>query len=108
MLLAAGANLNDTDVEGLTALHLACASANETASQVVALLIGKKAQVNTADTEGVTPLMRAADNADAALIKLLLSSGADKNAVDRQGRSAAMWCKQRDDEAGRLAAPLLE
>jgi ankyrin repeat protein len=52
--------------------------------------------------------MRAADNADATLIKLLLDSGARKDAKDRAGRTAAMWAKQRDDEAGRVAAKLLE
>jgi ankyrin repeat protein len=52
--------------------------------------------------------MRAADNADAALIALLLEHGANKQAKDRNGRTPQMWAAQRQDDSGLAAAKLLE
>jgi ankyrin repeat protein len=68
MLVAAGANVLDGDLDGATALHFACASGVPSIADVAKILIEHKADVNSSESEGVTPLMRAADNADAALI----------------------------------------
>src|SRR5437588_12297541 len=46
------------------------------------LLIQAGANVKLADRYGVTPIYLAASNGNAAMIKLLLDSGADANSID--------------------------
>ena len=54
------------------------------------LLIRAGADVKFADRYGVTPLFLACTNGNAAMIKLLLDSGADANSVDPTSETALM------------------
>jgi ankyrin repeat protein len=106
LLLQAGAEVNAQDADGLTALAFACTA--DGAIDSVKALIGSKADLSMTDNQGVTPLMRAADMGDAEKVAALLAAGARKDLKDRDGRLAIDWARQRDDDAGRGAAQLLD
>lgn len=81
LLLAAGANANDTAGDGKSALVMAAFSAN---TDVATLLIDAGADVNAAGA-GYTALHAAALRGDVAVVKALLARGADPNAVLTRG-----------------------
>lgn len=68
------------DAKGNTPLHVA-ASLKET--EIIGLLIGRGAEVNTGNRRGATPLHRAASAGNADVLRLLLEEGADVNAKTR-------------------------
>ena len=76
-LLAAGADANERQVDGATALHWA-AQWNDTES--ARLLIEAGADVNASNRTYATPLELAAINGSADMLSLLLDAGADPNA----------------------------
>ena len=86
-LLAGGANIRETDKDGMTALHWAAVTHHADVAQT---LIAGGADVNAVDRFGYTPLLYAAtvDFGDADTVKALLAAGADPNAKDKQGRTA--------------------
>lgn len=65
-------------------------------SNAARALISAGADVNAADVNGVTPLMRASRNGNADVVRELLASGACRDARDSSGRSA------RDYALGKL------
>ena len=87
-LVGAGADVNQTDGSGWTALHRMAKGGNlDTAAEI--LKYG--ANVNATDKSGMTPLMSALqrlDNID--MLKFLVQSGADLNHVDSDGRTVLM------------------
>lgn len=84
-LVDKGANVNEADGSGCTALHWAASSRNVEAVQ---LLLDKGAHVNvTIDADGRTPLHRAALYGDVQSVQALLDKGADVNAKDANGRT---------------------
>ena len=97
-LLRAGAasTLEECDCNGCTPLALAALRGNV---QVAAALLEGGANVNAADSEGVTPLMLifVADADDVvatpAMVRLLLGAGAQVSAVDAEGRDALWFCR---------------
>jgi len=105
-LLEAGAAIDAPDLDGMTALNTA--AGDEGGLGVLQAILAAKSNPNLADSEGVTPLMRSADLGDRDKVMLLLDAGADAKAADKSGRTAAEWAKNRDDDAGRAVAALLE
>lgn len=87
-VLDSGAKVNSPDDDGITALGWA-AIGNQTA--VAKVLIEQGADVNHVDAKGMTPLLYAAsiDFGDAAMIQLLLKSGADPGARTKEGLTAS-------------------
>lgn len=85
-LISAGAGVKEKDGDGLTPLHVA-AMGNRL--EPAKLLIAAGAAVNDADTFGFTPLLYAAtlDYGDDRMTKLLLSSGARRDAVAKTGET---------------------
>lgn len=86
-LLAGGANIRETDRDGMTALDWAAVTHR---ADVVRELAAAGADVNAADRFGYTPLLYAAtvDFGDAETVKALLDAGADPNAKDKTGKTA--------------------
>jgi cytohesin len=79
--LAAGADVNAKDEEGLTPLHLAAGRGHK---KIVELLIAKDADVNAKlAVEGETPLHLAAWDGHKEIAELLIAKGADVNVRDK-------------------------
>ena len=78
--LAAGANPNAVDDDGLTALIVA---ANSGHAEVVKILLSAGANLNAVSDKGSTALIWATFNGHAEVAKILLSAGANPNAVNR-------------------------
>ncbi|XP_063800446.1 protein phosphatase 1 regulatory subunit 12B-like isoform X3 [Pseudophryne corroboree] len=81
-LLAAGAPINGTNVDGLTALHQACIDEN---MEMVQFLVENGATVNQQDNEGWTPLHAAASCGFVSIAQYLISKGASVSIVNSEG-----------------------
>ena len=82
-LISKGADVNEKDRAGRTALHYACEKGH---TEVVKLLISQGARINvTTAMRASTPLHFAVMRGDRQTIELLLSKGANINAKNRDG-----------------------
>uniref|UniRef100_A0A8C5Q681 Protein phosphatase 1 regulatory subunit 12B n=1 Tax=Leptobrachium leishanense TaxID=445787 RepID=A0A8C5Q681_9ANUR len=81
-LLSAGAPINGTNVDGLTALHQACIDEN---MEMVQFLVENGATVNQPDNEGWTPLHAAASCGFVSIAQYLISKGASVSVVNSEG-----------------------
>ncbi|XP_073430024.1 protein phosphatase 1 regulatory subunit 12A-like isoform X2 [Dendrobates tinctorius] len=81
-LLAAGAPINGTNVDGLTALHQACIDEN---IEMVQFLVENGASVNQQDNEGWTPLHAAASCGFVSIAQYLISNGGNVAIVNSEG-----------------------
>ncbi len=80
-----GANLDDTDESGQTALHF---SADKGCIECIRLLLRAGANVNASDQDGISVLQTAVvAGIDVEGIRVLLESGADPDAEDDDGDS---------------------
>jgi hypothetical protein len=75
-LLAAGADVNCRDREGMTPLMHAAVHGG---TDLTRLLLDRGAVVNTTDSFGVTPLMQAAWAGHVRIVEMFLAAGADPN-----------------------------
>jgi ankyrin repeat protein len=105
-LLNSGATPDLKDNTGQTALTAACAG--DATPEAITALLDAKADPNLADSDGVTPLMKAADRGDLEKVKLLLSRGASRTAKDNRGWTAESWADARDDEIGKAVVAELK
>ncbi|MBU6339023.1 MAG: ankyrin repeat domain-containing protein [Rickettsiales bacterium] len=87
------ATINQKNLGGATALHLACRNRNP---DVVKILLENGADVNAVDAEGWTPLMRASLASDSNIVALLLDSGADVNTLNNFKDSAIVHAAVSD------------
>ena len=86
-LLNSGADVNATQVDGMTALHWASYHDDlDTAT----LLVRSGADVSAKNRYGVTPISLAATNRNGSLVQVLLESGADANTVVSGGETVLM------------------
>lgn len=104
-LIDAGAIVAQADNEGNTAL--AAAAGSDSPAVVVKMLLDSNAEVDTANKDGVTPLMQAAKLGDMDKCVLLLDAGAKASLKDSNSWTAHDWAKQRADETGDKCATLL-
>ncbi|XP_041445873.1 protein phosphatase 1 regulatory subunit 12A isoform X2 [Xenopus laevis] len=81
-LLTAGAPINGTNVDGLTALHQACIDEN---LEMVQFLVENGSNVNQPDNEGWTPLHAAASCGFVSIAQYLIANGASVAAVNSEG-----------------------
>lgn len=82
-LISRGADVNEKDEGGRTALHYACEKGH---AEVARLLINQGARINvTTAMMASTPLHYAVMRGDKQTVELLLSKGADINAKNRDG-----------------------
>ena len=87
VLLKQGANVNELQPDGATALSWAAYLGDRETAEA---LLKAGAKVETADEYGETPLTLACAVGDAALIQKLLAAGANPNAARWNGESALM------------------
>ncbi|MBN1578688.1 MAG: ankyrin repeat domain-containing protein [Chitinispirillaceae bacterium] len=94
-LIDEGANVNNADASGRTALlEAAWGGYND----VVKFLIERGAKVNSADTSGFTPLMRAIEDGHGAVVTALIKHGADVNTRGNvRGLTPLMLAAERGD-----------
>ncbi len=90
---AGGATVNQKNVGGATALHMACREKN---FEIVKILVENEAEVNATDNEGWTPLMRGALAGDKDIVDLLLVKGAQASSVNSSGESAIIHAAMSD------------
>jgi ankyrin repeat protein len=86
-LLAARADVNTTQVDGMTALHWAVYHDD---AEMAGLLVRSGANANATNVYGVPPLSLASMNGNAALVRALLDAGADANASQPGGETVLM------------------
>lgn len=94
ILLDAGANVNDADSTGTTAISAAAFDGSE---EIVSLLIDRGADVRKPDHDGCTPLMNAAKSGSITVVKLLANAGAIVDERDGDHQTALMWAAMRGD-----------
>ena len=80
----AGANVNKTNAEGKTPLHVAAENGHK---EVAGILIAKHANVNAKDNQGRTPLHLATQEGYPAMADYLTDKKADLNSQDKTGGS---------------------
>ena len=86
-LLAEGADVNERQADGATALHWA---AYRDDHMIAALLLEAGADVGVANELGATPLWLAASNRSARMVERLLDAGAEPNVALPEGETPLM------------------
>ncbi|XP_065226131.1 protein phosphatase 1 regulatory subunit 12B isoform X3 [Planococcus citri] len=84
-LLNVGADIDTSNVDGLSALHQACIDDN---LDMVEFLVEHGADINKGDNEGWTPLHATASCGFISIAKYLIEQGADIAAVNNDGELA--------------------
>ena len=87
VLVDGGADVNATQVDGMTALHWAVYHDDAATAR---LLVHAGADADAGNRYGVRPLALAATNANADIVRLLLEAGADANASLLGGETVLM------------------
>ena len=93
-LLATGADVNEPQSDGATALHWAV---HEDNPDLAALLIDAGADVAARNRAGVTALSLAAETGNAAMVELLLDAGANPLETLPNGETALMMAARTGD-----------
>lgn len=83
--------INQRNKGGATALHIASREGN---LDIVKILVENGANLNIADAEGYTPIMRAAIVGNAAVVEFLLSKGAKAGLINTLNESALIHAVQ--------------
>ena len=102
-LIRARADVNYSDYECRTALHIAARNGH---IECVNRLAESHANVNKGDVNGQTPLMAAAENGHEDCVTQLIKEGADVNIADDMGNTALMWASMADHS--KCLAPLIQ
>ena len=76
--LAKGARVGVTGQQSRTALHIAATNGS---LDIITILLDAKAPLTARDSDGLTPLLRAAKSLQGRAVELLLQRGADKNSL---------------------------
>ncbi len=96
-IIKCGADANaKSSIDGMTLLGVLTKSSNKNCVEVAKVLIAAKADVNTPDRNGMTPLMNACHFGEVKLAELLVDSGADVTAKSNTGRTAFDIVNVRD------------
>ena len=93
-LLEGGANPNEADADGTSALHWAV---HRGAVDSVQALLAAGGAVDAENRYGVRPAYLAAENGDAATMRVLLKAGADARAVFAEGETLLMTAARTGD-----------
>ena len=87
ILLAKGADVNLADAKGNTALHALGAKLDKSNAEALTTLVNAGANLEAKNGLGQTALLAAGSILNLNGVKLLIKSGADKNAVDAKGEN---------------------
>lgn len=99
-LLDAGADVNQQDESGSTALQFACDKSN---SRVTQLLLTRRPDLNIKDNDGCVAVVDAVRGASFECLKMLLDAGADFEAADSDGQTPlAHAAESRDPRCFKL------
>ncbi|EAY02448.1 hypothetical protein TVAG_044670 [Trichomonas vaginalis G3] len=90
-----GANINEKDLFGKTALHYMAAN---NSIQTAPLLLSRDIKINEKDNYGKTALHYAAENNSKEIAELLLSHGANINEKDRHGKTALHYAAENNSK----------
>ena len=104
-LLSAGADVSLRDINGRTALALGTRSQSDVL--LILSLLEAGAAADTADDNGITPLMLAAEQGNTQKVLALLSAAAPADATDNQGRTAREYAQTREDDLGKRVLDIL-
>jgi len=102
LTLQKGADPNIADVEGNSALHSA-SHLGDSSARMISLLLKHGAEVNNRNVRDYTPLHLAAESGYIKGVQLLVSKGADVNAITRYGSSVLSYAikkLQRETQNG--------
>lgn len=95
LLIENGADVNEKDYHGRTALNQAVKIGD---AERASVLIASEADVNIADWSGITPLMTASRNGDEAICRMLLDAGADVDSTSDYGEDAMALAENKKIE----------
>jgi ankyrin repeat protein len=98
-LLARGARPELQDNQGNTPLIVAAQIGWVEGAEA---LIGRRANVNTPNSRGETPLIFAVQRRDAAMVRMLMSRGADPNRTDSVAGYSALDYARRDGRSAMI------
>jgi len=98
-LLSRGARPDLADNHGNTALAIAAQLGWVEGAEA---LLARRASVNAANGRGETPLIMAVHRRDAAMVRLLMSQGANPNWTDSAAGLSALDYARRDTRAGQI------
>lgn len=100
LLLKKGADVNLQDAVGNTALHELSKVVNETNAEALSTLVAAGAKPEVRNDVGDTALLTAGKSLNLAAVKLLISAGADMNALDAKGENVMFeFVRQGQDKA---------
>jgi ankyrin repeat protein len=86
-LVEQGADVNESEPDGTTALHWAVRRSD---AETVQLLLDRGARADAANRYGVRPLFLAATNGDPGMVARLIAAGADPSATLPEGQTVLM------------------
>ncbi|MCP5469067.1 MAG: ankyrin repeat domain-containing protein [Chlamydiales bacterium] len=92
-LLINGARIDQQDMQGRSALHLAAEAGNV---EAINFLVDHEANVDIRDVNGRSPLMYACKSGGLECCKQLLLAKSDVNAKDNDGQTPLMFAVQKD------------
>lgn len=95
-LLASGADVNEQDAVGSSALFEAVSSEHV---YIVEFLLAHGADPNLPENNGTTPLMEAASGGDIEVMRVLLGAGARISAQDNFGDTALEYARAQKQDA---------
>eukprot|EP00073_Rattus_norvegicus_P035403 XP_008760352.2 PREDICTED: ankyrin repeat domain-containing protein 62 isoform X1 [Rattus norvegicus] len=96
-------SVHDRDFKQRTALHFACAYGHV---EVVSVLLRNNCDIDAADRNSITPLMKAVQNWTYECVCTLLKHGADPNRMDKNGNTSLHYAVSEDNQT--LAKCLLK
>ena len=103
-LLAAGADVQEAWIDGVTALHVAAVGRN---AAMVEQLVAAGASVAAVTTEGATPLALAVRTSNAAAVRVLIEAGTEVNVEPSEQRFTLLHIAASNG-AREVAAALVE
>lgn len=87
-LIQSGANVNEKNNSGYTALHIASGNGCD---EIIKELLQGGANINEKDIAGMTPLHIASKRGSTDIVKILLQNGANIDEKDNDGGTALHW-----------------